>query len=174
MLRKILGRFFLLLGGFLPHYTNGYTWKIPRLIRMVGVKLYCSHCGKNVDIGKKINVSTKVSIGDRSGIGDHCRLQGVVVIGDDVMMAPEVALIATNHIHDRTDIPMNQQGEKQESIVIGNDVWIGFRAIVLAGVNVGTGAIIAAGSVVTKDVPDYTIVAGVPAKPIKTRSMQAE
>lgn len=156
-------------GGVLPHYTFGYTWKIPKAIRQLGVKLYFERCGKNVDIGRKVKLSSKVSIGDNSGIGDRCRLQGEVHIGNDVMMAPEVALIAINHVTDRKDIPMNRQGEVAKSINIGNDVWLGFRSIILSGVTIGDGAVIGAGAVVTKDVPSYTIVGGVPAKPIRTR-----
>ena len=116
-----------------------------------------------------MKLSSKVSIGDNSGIGDRCRLQGEVHIGNEVMMAPEVALIAINHVTDRKDIPMNRQGEVAKPINIGNDVWLGFRSIILSGVTIGDGAVIGAGAVVTKDIPSYTIVGGVPAKPIRTR-----
>ena len=85
------------------------------------------------------------------------------------MMAPEVAIIATNHNYDRIDIPMNQQGHSDKPITIGDDCWIGYRAVICAGVNIGRGSIIAAGAVVTRDVPDFTIVAGVPARVIKSR-----
>lgn len=85
------------------------------------------------------------------------------------MMAPNVALIAANHNYTRTDISMNLQGEIEKEIVIENDVWIGYGAIILPGVNIGQGSVIAAGSVVTKDVPSYSVVAGVPAVVIKNR-----
>lgn len=132
-------------------------------------KIIFSAMRKSVEIGRKAKCFSKISISDWSGIGDMCRLQGEIEIGNDVMMAPEVALIAMNHVFDNTDVPMNQQGERGETIKIGNDVWLGFRSIVLSGVRIGDEAVVAAGAVVTKDVPGFSIVAGVPAKVIKLR-----
>lgn len=77
--------------------------------------------------------------------------------------------ILTHNI-ERTDIPMGQQGMRVSEVVIGNDVWIGMRVIMMPGVKVGDGAVIGAGSVVTKDVPDFAIVGGVPAKVIRYRN----
>ena len=85
------------------------------------------------------------------------------------MMAPNVAIIATNHVCDRTDIPMNAQGAVERMITIEDDVWIGYGAIILGGVTIGNGSIVAAGAVVTTDVQPYTIVGGVPAQSIKCR-----
>jgi maltose O-acetyltransferase len=111
-----------------------------------------------------------IKIGDRSGIGLRCRLFGRVTIGDDVMMGEEVLMITQNHKFDRIDIPMDQQGHKEEQpITIGNDVWIGTRAIILPGVTIGNGVIIGAGCVVTKPVPDYAIIVGNPGKIVKFR-----
>ena len=77
---------------------------------------------------------------------------------------------ARNHAFDRTDIPMNQQGFTPEKpIVIEDDVWIGARVIILPGVHIGTGAVVGAGAVVTKDVPDYAVVGGNPARILKMR-----
>lgn len=147
----------------------GYTWKIPKVIRHAGAMLFFEQCGKDVDVGKGAKVSSRLSIGDRSGIGDRSHIQGIVKMGNDIMMAPEVAIIATNHNYTTTDIPMNQQGHTDEMIEIGDDCWLGYRAIICAGVKIGKGSIVAAGAVVTKDVPEYSIVAGVPAKVIKLR-----
>ena len=86
------------------------------------------------------------------------------------MMGTDVTIITRNHRFDRTDIPMMEQGfEEERPVYIGNDVWIGDRALILPGVHVGDGSIIAAGAVVTKDVPPYSIVAGVPARKIRDR-----
>ena len=169
LLRKIVGKALLSAGGVLPHYTFGYTWRIPKVIRALGVKLYCEYCGSDVDIGKNVKVSPRLSIGDRSGIGDNAYLSGKIIMGKDIMMAPEVAIIATNHNYSRLDVPMNQQGATGLVIEIGDDCWLGYRAIICAGVKIGKGAIIAAGAVVTKDVPANSIVGGVPAKVIKYR-----
>ena len=111
-----------------------------------------------------------MEIGDRSGVGINAKMHGKVIIGNDVMMGPECIIYTQNHDFSRTDIPMNKQGFSEEKpVIIGDDVWIGGRVIILPGVNVGKGAIIGAGSVVTKDVPEYAIVAGNPATVKKYR-----
>lgn len=112
-----------------------------------------------------------LEIGDRSSIGAYCYVgcSGPIRIGADVMIGPGVTLIAENHVYDDVDLPMNQQGVQNKGIVIEDDVWIGARSVILDGVNVGKGAIIAAGALVAKDVPSYTIVGGVPAKVISRR-----
>lgn len=86
------------------------------------------------------------------------------------MMGPDVMVYTQNHRTDRVDVPMIDQGnsEKRE-VIIGNDVWIGARSIIMPGVKIGEGSIIAAASVVTKDVMPYSVVGGVPAKLIKMR-----
>ena len=98
-------------------------------------------------------------------MGIDCNVGGSVTIGSYVMMGPECVLLSHNHRFDRLDIPMCQQGFSEEQpIHIGNDVWIGTRAIILPGVTVGDHSVVGAGAVVTKDVPPYAIVAGVPAR----------
>ena len=169
LIKKVAGAFLLGVGGMLPHYTMGYTWKIPKAMRHLGAKLFFEFCGKNVDIGRHAKVTSKISIGDRSGIGDNCYLQGRIVMGKDIMMAPEVAIIATNHNFDSIDIPMNQQGHTDETVEIEDDCWLGYRSIICAGVKIGKGSIVAAGAVVTRNVPEFSIVAGVPARVIRSR-----
>jgi len=79
-------------------------------------------------------------------------------------------IYTSNHRFDRTDIPMIDQGNTEpKAVVIEDDVWIAARAIILPGVRIGKGAVIAAGAVVTKDVPPYTVVGGIPARKIKSR-----
>ena len=88
----------------------------------------------------------------------------------NVMMGPNVSIYTSNHKFDRTDIPMIKQGNSEtKPVIIENDVWIGANVIILPGVTIHEGSIIAAGAVVTKDVECYTIVAGNPAKVIKKR-----
>ena len=106
-----------------------------------------------------------MSIGDNSGIGINCEINGPVTIGRDVMMAPKVVIYTSGHKYDRLDIPMVGQGStEKQPVTIGDDVWIGIRAIITPGVHIGNGCIIGAGAVVTKDAPPYSIVVGVPAK----------
>jgi maltose O-acetyltransferase len=86
------------------------------------------------------------------------------------MMGPEVVIYSQSHKYDRTDIPMCEQGfSEYKEVVIGDDVWIGRRAIIMPGVHIGKGCIIGAGAVVTKDIPDYSVAAGVPARVVKSR-----
>lgn len=100
----------------------------------------------------------------------HVQLSRQATIGKDVMIGPELMCYTTNHETTRTDIPMIDQGfSKTRPITIGDDVWIGSRVIILGGVNVGNGAVIGAGSVVTHDVPPYSVVGGNPARIIKSR-----
>ena len=86
------------------------------------------------------------------------------------MMGPECIIYTVNHKFSDTAVPMNQQGfSEAKEVVIGDDVWIGGRVIILPGVKIGSGAVIGAGAVVTKDVPDRAVVGGNPAKIIKYR-----
>lgn len=86
-------------------------------------------------------------------------------------MGPDVLIITQNHRFDQLDLPMWRQGfSPSEPVIIGNDVWVGTRAIILPGVTISKGAIIGAGAVVTKDVPEYAIVGGNPARLIKYRT----
>jgi maltose O-acetyltransferase len=87
------------------------------------------------------------------------------------MMAPEVVILSTNHRIRSTEIPMRNQGyEPANPVTIGNDVWIGYRAIILPGVTVGSGSVIGAGTVVSKDVPEYAVVVGNPARIVRYRN----
>lgn len=114
--------------------------------------------GNNVFIGRNSSVTTS-----RSG-------KSPIVIGNDVMLAERVQVIGGNHAFDRTDIPINKQGEgKQGAIIIEDDVWVGASAIILTGITIGKGSVIAAGAIVTKDIAPYSIVAGNPAKLIGSR-----
>lgn len=128
--------------------------------------------GYNVNIERMADFGTgsAISIGNNSGIGIRCRIRGPLIIGNDVMMGPDVVILGSGHNTSRTDIPMRLQGcPEPQQTVIGNDVWIGTRTIIMPGVKIGNGVIIGAGAVVTKNVPDYAIVGGVPAKIIRYR-----
>lgn len=99
----------------------------------------------------------------------NCLVHGPLVIGNNVMMGPDVVILTHSHNIDRVDVPMGQQGSWVRKVTIGNDVWIGMRSIIMPGITIGDGAIIGAGAVVTKDVPDYAVVGGVPARIIRFR-----
>lgn len=92
-----------------------------------------------------------------------------IAIGKNCMISYQVHMRTDMHRHDITSIPMKEQGFDEADIIIGDDVWIGYGAQVMSGVTIGDGAIIAAGAVVTKDVPSMAVVGGIPAKLIKMR-----
>ncbi|MCT4542480.1 MAG: acyltransferase [Vallitalea sp.] len=124
----------------------------------------------NIEKGVFFGSGTSIKIGANSGIGINARIQGPLTIGENVMMGPDVIIYTKNHEISRTDIPMNSQGVTQpKEVIIKDDVWIGARVIILPGVCIGKGSIIGAGAVVTKDVENYSIVGGIPAKKIRTR-----
>ena len=111
-----------------------------------------------------------VLIGNGVVIGRHCMItiKDTLVIGDNTIIGGYVQIIDHNHSYSKNDLIKNQNA-KIKNVNIGSDVWIGAGAKILCGVNVGKGAVIGANAVVTKDVPDYAIVGGVPAKVINYR-----
>lgn len=154
----------------MPASYNGAIGKWSKLVRVALAKRFLVSVGNNVNIEKGAMITALTSIGDNSGIGINARLHGEVEIGSNVMMGPECIIYTSNHAFSRIDIPMNKQGfSPAKKVSIGDDVWIGGRVIILPGVQVGNGAIIGAGSVVTKDIPPYAIVGGNPAKIIRNR-----
>ena len=164
---KILYVLYSIFAAWLPESRR---MKIGYKLRYFFGKRIVSYCGRNVNFEKNSYFTPLLSIGDNSGIGVNCEVNGEVSIGNDVMMGPEVVIYTSGHNHERTDIPMRLQGMSESSpVTIGNDVWIGRRAIIMPGVHIGDGCIIGAGAVVTKDVPSFSVVGGVPAKIIKSR-----
>lgn len=144
---------------------------IGRSARRVVVRPLLASAGVEINVEKGASFATGVvHLGDRSGIGINCSLKGPVRIGSDVMMGPEVVIFTTDHQFASTDRPMREQGMAQaRAVTIEDDVWIGQRALILPGVTIGTGSVVAAGAVVTKDVPPYTVVGGNPARVLRTR-----
>ena len=159
-----IGWYLLRTVGKLPLKLGGGKWRI------VSARLICKECGNISNIGLNSFFTNRVTIGDYSSIGNNCYLQGTVNIGNYVMMGPECMFYTINHCTTRTDIPMCQQGTRVEKAInIADDVWIGARVIVLPGVRIGKGSIIGAGTIVTKDVPDFSVFCGNPGEVVKKR-----
>ncbi len=167
---------YYLLARYLPVSTHKFgRW--AQLVRRFICRRIFKYAGKKINIekGAYFGDGSEIEIGDYSAIGVNCQTCGPIKIGNDVMMGPDVIILTLHHKFDRLDIPMWQQGHyPSEPVVIGDDVWIGTRAIFLPGVKIGKGAIIGAGAVITKDVPEYAIVGGNPAKVIKFRKEQSD
>ena len=113
------------------------------------------------------NAVGDVVIGDYTRIGIHNTIIGPVCIGSHVNLAQGITVTALNHNFKDKTKRIDEQGITTKPVIIGDDVWIGANAVILPGVTIGKHCVVAAGAVVTKDVPDNTIVGGVPAKEIK-------
>lgn len=162
--------FYYFFARHLPSSSAPYSLG-ARKIRMFFCRRIFKKAGKNLDIehGAFFGSGEEIEIGDNSGLGLNCRVNGPLKIGRDVMMGPDVMIFTQNHANDRLDIPMNLQTAPKVPVEIGDDVWIAARVIILPGIKVGNGAIIGAGAVVTKDVPEYAVVGGNPARILKYR-----
>lgn len=141
-----------------------------------GVKI-----GNNFSIGRNSiiectgvlrELGEKLEIGENVGIAANAfiAVRGNVKIGSNTIFGPGVSIHAENHNFSDLESPIRLQGATRKGVTIGEDCWIGSKAIILDGVNIGNHVIVAAGAVVNKDVPDYAIVGGVPAKVIKMRN----
>lgn len=121
-----------------------------------------------VESGACINNAVgDVIIGDHTRIGLHNTVIGPVTIGNHVNLAQGITVTALNHNFDNVELRIDEQGISTNPVTIADDVWIGANAVVLPGVSIGSHSVVAAGAVVTKDVPAHSLVAGVPAKIIR-------
>jgi acetyltransferase-like isoleucine patch superfamily enzyme len=142
--------------------------------RLVVVRAKAIRLGSRVEIEHDVflkTISGSLTVGDFAFIGRGCEIDVVesVTVGAHALLAPNVFI--TDHTHNHAKARrLDEQGHRSAPVVIGDDAWIGAHAVVLAGVTIGRGGIVGAGAVVTKDVPPYAIVAGVPARVIGSRS----
>lgn len=166
-----------LIGRLLPDsyfrlriFGKSFHIKVGLKVRRFLVKHIIDKCGENINIERGAKFNRHLHLGNNSGIGANSSVAPYTKIGDNVMIGPEVIMYSRNHCIDRTDIPMCEQGfQDVNPIIIGNDVWLGRRVIILPGVTIGDGAVIGAGSVVSKNIPPFSIAVGNPAKIIKNR-----
>ena len=116
------------------------------------------------------NIGEGIVIGNNVGIAQNCFIQvrGKVTIGNNVIFGPGVSVFSENHIYSDTNRFINEQGETRIGVTIEDGVWVGSRAIILDGVTIGHNSIIAAGSVVNKSIPPFSIAMGVPARVVKS------
>jgi acetyltransferase-like isoleucine patch superfamily enzyme len=129
------------------------------------------HVDKTFYMAASAAVCSDLEAGPYSFINFDCLVGPKVKIGRYTMLAPRVAVVGGDHVYDNCRKPVIFAGRPPEMPItrIGDDCWIGYGSIILAGVTIGDGAIVAAGAVVTKDVAPYSIVAGVPARVLKYR-----
>ncbi len=149
------------------NYYN-YTHVIPKRRVLMG---------SNPSVSPDVVFSNpeRIEIGDNVRLGSRCHLwagpsSGRIIIGNDVLFGPEVMLTAATYRYNDGS-PVTDQMMDESDIIIGDDVWLGTRVVVLPGVSIGPGAIIGAAAIVTRDVPSYAIAVGMPARVIGTRSI---
>jgi maltose O-acetyltransferase len=151
---------------------NFWMWNVGRL-RVAFWRLFLGHVGRDVIFLGSVRIAGMrgIRLGNHISVNKGCVLDGTggLVIGNYVMMAEGSCIYSAQHRFDKLDTPMMLQGYEKSETIIEDDVWLGVRSVILPGVKVARGSIIAAGAVVTKDVPEYSIVAGVPAKVIGDR-----
>jgi chloramphenicol O-acetyltransferase type B len=131
--------------------------------------------GKGVRLGKRLFVfPRRVTLGDFCYVGAGCYLDGDITVGAFTMLANDVAVVGGDHAFTSPGITMRDGGrEAWQPTVLGRDVWVGHGAIILNGLSIGDGAIVAAGAVVTKNVEAFSVVAGNPARHLKWRFDEA-
>ncbi len=174
MLNQITSRVSLILYYLIACHLPGYYYPMGKVFSWFRVQLLrriIEHMGSNIRIGPGVYIGNggNVEIGSNCHINDRAYLRNVK-IGNYVMIAPDVHFVSEQHQSKSLDIPMIEQGKIESTqTVLEDDIWIGLRAIIMPGIHIGRSVIIAAGAVVTKDVPEYSVVAGVPARIIRSR-----
>ncbi|MEO8204656.1 MAG: acyltransferase [Chthoniobacterales bacterium] len=139
---------------------------VSQLATFLGHKL---EIGENSYVAAYCYITEEMSMGSNSSMNIHCVSRGQVNIGKDVRIGAYTSFIAVNHIFDDPDIPIRLQGNVWKKITIGDDVWMGSNVTVMAGVTIGAHSIIGAGAIVTKDIPEYAIAVGNPARVVRDR-----
>ena len=131
--------------------------------------------GKSFHVGKAVSIGPGFVAGDFVYIGPHSQLPPRVHIGHYSSLSAYVAIVGSDHHYDKPGVPVVFSGRPPSSVTtIGLDVLIGHGAILLRGISIGNGAVVGAGAIVTKDVPPYAIVVGVPAKVLRYRFDEGE
>jgi maltose O-acetyltransferase len=169
MRKKIFFLIYIIFFKNTPEDYRPYSFLFPT-IRQWLVKNYLKKCGADLRVKKGAEISPNSIVGDFSELGTNSIIQANVTIGNHVIMGPDIKIYSRNHKFESLDIPIQKQGKNYYETTIGNDVWIGANVVITAGSEIGDHVIIAAGSVVTKKIPNYAIAGGVPAKILKFRN----
>lgn len=140
------------------------------------VKNLLAKCGRGVVVKNKcyFGDGTKLKVGNYSELGQNSRLNGPISIGDFVMMGPDVVIMGVTHDVSDTSKPMIDPTNPpfENPVLIGNNIWIGTRVVILPGVSIGGNSIVGAGAIVTKSFPPNSVIGGVPARLIKHRKVE--
>jgi acetyltransferase-like isoleucine patch superfamily enzyme len=161
----------------LEEYAGFFTRHLPSiegvLIRRIIYRGLCRKLGKDALIypGVYLTHTYGMEIGDCLSVNSGAVLdgRGGMRIGDSVMIGPHAVLVSSSHQHRNIEVPMSSCDHVMQPLIIGDDVWIGANSFIRGGISIGSGAVIAAGSSVLKDIEEYKIVGGIPASVIGDR-----
>ncbi len=162
---------------YLPNSYNGKFGKLSNRFRVYLCKFLFKKAGNIATINRRVNFGfgSAIEMGDGSGIVEHTTIPYNTCIGKNVMIGRYSFILSRNHVFERTDIPIQKQGNQQvKRTVIEDDVWIGLHCLFTPGRHIKKGTIIGMGSVVTKDFPPYSIIGGSPAQLIRLRENKTE
>ncbi|MDU9048762.1 MAG: acyltransferase [Candidatus Electrothrix sp. Rat3] len=174
-------KLFLLLTSyywFLRYLPEGYhhpKFSIFNTARsFIGRKLFLS-CGRNVSIHRNAHFGTgrRLSVGSGSHLGVNCWInaKGSVTLGENVIMGPDVIILTGKHSFDNPGLSIKEQPMEYAPVVIEDDVWLGARVVVLPGCTIAKGSVIGANSVVSKDIPPYSVAVGSPISILRNRKI---
>lgn len=154
---------------------HSFLLLLPLRFSRFRVKSY-NRKGSNIHptciLSPNVRITGKFSMGEGSSIAQNCTISGEsagVFIGKNVMIAPNVVIVAFAHGIKKINLPMSKQDYEEASVVIEDDVWIGANCTIVKGITIGTGSVIGANSFLNKNVQPYSIMGGVPAKLIGVR-----
>jgi maltose O-acetyltransferase len=141
------------------------------LIRRYCCKNIFKSCGKKVNVERRANFGNgfELEIGDYSGLGINCQVPNNIKIGNNVMMGPNCHILSQNHNISNVEKPMRGTGYVKKDTIIEDDVWIGLNVIFTPGRTLKRGSVVAAGCILSKDFPAYSIIGGNPSKLIRSR-----
>ncbi|MDO8527435.1 MAG: acyltransferase [Deltaproteobacteria bacterium] len=152
---------------FLPSSTIIATPKFIKIGKNLALGKFCQIYCQDPEKGSVLEIGNNVSLNSNAMI--IANEGGKIYIGNDVLLGPNVVLRAANHSFESKNIPIRSQGHKGGTIVLEDDVWLGAGVVVLPNVRIGKGSVVGAGSVVTKDIPPFSVAMGVPAHVVRSR-----
>ena len=169
MLKKIIRLFFYILVNLIKY--NSFDWAMR--IRNISYYFLLKSMGKKCNIcdGVTILNPKNICLGDNVSLHEYSLIggQGIIQIGNKVSIGSHCLIVSATHKFDNLEVPIKEQGLVAQDINIGNNVWLGGRVTILGDVSIGDNSIIGAGSVVTTNIPQNVVAAGVPCKVIKSR-----
>ncbi len=164
---KMKWRFYRDFGMILPAGARILAREGVAIGRQFTLGAYCEIVCQDPERGSNITIGNRVAL--NTGVIVNADCGGRISIGNDVLLGPGVVLRAASHCFKDLNVPIRDQGHVPGVIVIEEDVWLGANVVVLPDVRIGRSSVVGAGSVVTKDIPPFSVAVGVPAKVIRSR-----